>query len=58
MNPGKQGAFLAGGGQAIVAPEFLQEYRPDAVIVMNPVYEQEITKMLNDLGLKPEIFTV
>ena len=29
---------MAGTGQEIVAPEFLDEYRPDLVVAMNPIY--------------------
>jgi SAM-dependent methyltransferase len=46
INPGKQGSFLAGAGQAIVPPERLAEVRPDVAIVMNPVYEREIAQQL------------
>jgi len=58
INPGKQGRFVAGGGQQFVAPEFLQEYRPDVVVVMNPIYAEEIARSLADLGLQPELATV
>ena len=46
INPGKQGSYLAGSGQEIVAPAFLAEYRPDVAIVMNPAYEREIAEQL------------
>ena len=55
LNPRKQGKYVAGTGQKIVPPEFLQEYRPDLVIVMNAIYENEIQQMLKDLGLEPEL---
>lgn len=58
INPGKQGSFLAGGGQAIVAPERLVEIQPDVVVVMNPVYKAEIEAQLSQLGLSPEVLTV
>lgn len=44
INPGKQGSFLAGTGLEIVAPERLAGLRPDLVIVMNPIYRQEIER--------------
>lgn len=50
INPAKQGSYLAGSGQEIVAPEFLAEYRPDVAIVMNPVYEREIAEQLAALS--------
>jgi len=58
INPHKHGAFLAGTGQEIVAPAFLREYRPDLVIIMNPVYREEIASDLADMGLQPEIRSV
>lgn len=51
INPRKQGMYVAGTGQKIVPPEFLVDYKPDVVIIMNPIYKQEITQMLSDLGL-------
>jgi len=50
INPHKHGTYMAGTGQEIVAPEFLREYRPDVVIVMNPVYCDEIQQALDRMG--------
>jgi hypothetical protein len=58
INPLKHGTFMAGTGQEIIAPESLQTYRPDVVIVMNPVYRDEVTADLHALGLAPEIHTL
>jgi hypothetical protein len=58
INPIKTGTFMAGTGQEIVAPSFLQKYRPDVVIIMNPVYRGEITRDLTDMGLSPDIRTL
>jgi SAM-dependent methyltransferase len=58
VNPGKQGTYMAGGGQPIVSPEALKEIRPDTVIIVNPVYEREIVNSLSQMGLSPEVFTV
>ncbi len=46
INPRKQGMYVAGTGQQIVSPEFLRTYAPDLVIVMNPIYMDEIRTML------------
>ena len=51
INPHKQGRFVAGTGQQIVSPDFLKEYRPDIVLVMNPIYQKEIQDALDKLGL-------
>jgi ABC-type Fe3+-hydroxamate transport system substrate-binding protein len=55
INPIKSGTFMAGTGQGIVAPSFLPDYRPDVVIIMNPVYRGEITRDLSAMGLAPNI---
>jgi SAM-dependent methyltransferase len=58
INPRKQGMYVAGTGQRIVAPEFLRRYRPEMVIVMNPIYKTEIRQLVDDLGLATEFFYV
>lgn len=58
INPIKTGTFMAGTGQEIVAPSFLKEYRPDMVIIMNPVYRDEISRDLAAMDLAPEIRTL
>ncbi len=58
INPKKHGTFMAGSGHEIVAPEFLRHYRPDVVIIMNPIYRAEISRDLQRMGLHPEILTV
>lgn len=58
INPYRQGTFMAGTGQEIVAPEFLKEYQPDIVVVMNPIYREEIQQDLNRMGLAPELLTI
>lgn len=58
INPHKHGTYMAGTGQQIVGPDFLQGYRPDLVIIMNPVYKDEIQRDLSERGLTPEIMTV
>ncbi|MFZ0545818.1 MAG: class I SAM-dependent methyltransferase [Candidatus Promineifilaceae bacterium] len=58
INPNKTGTFLAASGQETVAPHFLTTYKPDTVIIMNPIYRKEITETLESMGLSPEILTV
>ena len=58
INPNKHGTFMAGTGHEIVGPSFLKIYEPDVVIIMNPVYTEEISSQLAELGLSPEIKTV
>lgn len=58
INPHKHGTFLAGTGHEIVAPSFLAEYRPDIVIVMNPVYADEIRDDCAKMGVAAQFVTV
>lgn len=55
INPRKQGKFVGGTGQEIVAPEFLSAYQPDFVIIMNANYREEIGRTLGELGVAAEI---
>jgi SAM-dependent methyltransferase len=58
IDPYKHGSYIAGTGQEIVAPNFLREYQPDVVIVMNRIYSAEIRHDLDQMGLKPNLFPV
>lgn len=57
INPYKQGRFLAGSGVPVVSPESLRDDPPDAVIVMNAAYVDEVSAQLADLGLTPVVTT-
>lgn len=57
INPRKQGKFIPGTGQEIVPPERMRQYRPDVVIVMNPLYQQEIKSSLSQMSLYPQVVT-
>ena len=58
INPRKQGTFVTGTGHPIVPPEALLTDPPDAVVVVNPVYIDEIRGMLSDLGVGADVITV
>ncbi|MCP3919690.1 MAG: class I SAM-dependent methyltransferase [bacterium] len=58
INPNKFGKFLAGTGHEIVAPEFLREYKPDAVIVMNSIYLDEIRGDCERMGVDARIWGI
>jgi SAM-dependent methyltransferase len=55
INPHKAGKFLAGTGHEISLPARLNEIKPDVVVVMNPIYREEIKAELDTLGLEPEL---
>ena len=58
INPHKQGRHLPGTGQRIVAPHFLEEFQPQAVVLMNPMYRQEVEGELRVLGVAAEVVEV
>ena len=55
MNPEKQGKFIPGSGQQVVAPEFLTDFQPDMVLIMNSMYEKEIEECLDLLQVSARI---
>ena len=55
INPQKHGRHIAGTGQRIIAPTELGRLGIDLVIVMNPIYRQEIERTLHELGLAPAL---
>jgi 2-polyprenyl-3-methyl-5-hydroxy-6-metoxy-1,4-benzoquinol methylase len=55
INPHKQGMYLPGTGQKIVGPEFLKEFQPNEIILMNPIYRREIEEQLRQLGVAAKI---
>jgi hypothetical protein len=58
INPRKLGKYVTGAGQPIVSPEMLKgtasARQPDTIIVMNPIYQQEIRGMASELGLRAD----
>ncbi len=58
INPNKHGTYMAGTGQKVVSPDFLSAYRPDLVILMNPVYRQEVQKELHQRGISAHVVSV
>jgi hypothetical protein len=55
VNPRKKNTYLPGTGHLIVNPEYLKKYQTDILIVMNPIYTDEIKKDLKKLGENPKI---
>ena len=58
INPHRQGRFMVGTGHPIVGPAALKDVAPTTVIVMNPIYRQEVADLLAGLGLRPELLTL
>lgn len=58
INPHKHGKFIPGTGHAVMDPAVLCERVPDCVVLMNPIYENEVRARLDGMGLRPEILAV
>jgi hypothetical protein len=54
INPNRHGKFIPGVGKQIVSPEFLKDYKPQTIIIMNPIYSNEIRKMVEGMGISAE----
>jgi hypothetical protein len=58
INPNRQGSWQSGTGLPILPPESLVDIRPDLIFVMNPIYLDEIRRLLDGFGLQPELVAV
>ncbi|WKZ47775.1 MAG: class I SAM-dependent methyltransferase [Anaerolineales bacterium] len=58
INPRKKNTYIAGTGQKVVDPEFLVGYKPDIVIVMNPIYIEEIQDILGRMMVSVDLLTL
>jgi len=58
INPHRQGRFMVGTGHPIIGPDALRDVAPTTVVVMNPIYRQEVADLLAGLGLRPELLTL
>jgi len=54
INPHRHGKFIPGVGKQIISPESLRAYKPEVIIIMNPVYVNEIRKMVEAMGIQAE----
>jgi hypothetical protein len=58
VNPRKEGSFLPGLAQRVVGPDFLKTFKPDVVVLMNPLYRKEIQEILERFDIKATIMSV
>ena len=58
INPYRVGKFLPSTGQRIVEPAFLRDYHPDNVVIMNPIYRDEVERELARQRCEPRVFTI
>lgn len=58
INPRRWGWFMPGSGHPIVEPGALRRIRPAVVIVMNPIYVEEIREDLDAMDLDPRLLAL
>jgi len=58
INEKRQGKYLPGSGQLVVAPEYIIKENPDLVLITNPTYSEEIKTQVKALGLDPEFWVL
>lgn len=51
INPLKKNTFVPGSAQKVISPEGLKEINPDIVLLMNDIYEEEVSKILEGLEI-------
>lgn len=52
IDPAKQGKYVAGTGHPIIAPGDLPSHNPAQILVMNPIYTDEIQATIDSLDLR------
>jgi SAM-dependent methyltransferase len=55
LNPRKHGTFLPGAGIEVQDPTVLRDLGPNLVVILNPMYRDEITSSLRGMGLAAEV---
>ena len=58
INPRKTDRYVPVTGQQVVRPDRLQSIRPDCVLLMNPVYADEVRRQLAELRIPAELVVV
>lgn len=58
INPDRQGRFMPGSAQPIVAPDWLAHHRPDVIVLTNPLYEDEIRTTVASMGLSCDFVVI
>lgn len=58
LNPHKHGKFVPGTAHEILHPDCLKQVKPKTVIIMNPIYKEEIEQSLVRLGVSATVLVV
>jgi len=57
QNPNKHGQYISGSGQQVVSPAELANLPVEQVVLMNPIYTQEVSERLRALRIDTELLT-
>ena len=58
LAPERQGRFLPGSALAVRAPNTLQSLQPSHIVLMNPVYFNEVRAQLDQMNVKGKLCTM
>jgi SAM-dependent methyltransferase len=58
VNPRKWDLYIPGTGQRVVSPEFLKQFQPDVLVIVNANYRDEIGRDVRSLGITPDLISV
>jgi SAM-dependent methyltransferase len=58
VNPHKWGLYVPGTGQKVVGPEFLNNYQPDVLLIANPNYRDEISRLTSAMGIRASLLPI
>jgi hypothetical protein len=58
LNERRQGRYLPGSAVQVIAPDTLRALRPSHVVLMNPVYRDEVQTALTRMGVDAHLSTV
>jgi SAM-dependent methyltransferase len=58
LSPQRHGKFLPGTGMSVHAPAELQRLQPGNIVLMNPLYLEEVTAQVRSLGLNTPVHSV
>ncbi len=55
VNPNKQGKFIGLSGHPVISPAAAADLEIDAIVVMNPNYQDEVARMADAAGLRARL---
>jgi hypothetical protein len=58
INPIRQGQYIPGSAQRVIAPQELSRLQPDVIIITNPFYQFEIEQMIAEIGSNSQVLTL